>query len=176
MHGPSILDAPWDNVALDAVRDSCSSAPSSPEGSGCSPTRNNVPQIIEHEITPADTLVGLSLRYDVEVSELRRLNGIHGDGYSPLYRITLKKKIKVPTTRGYLPADPRVVEAILQRKKIRRFESQVGGARVDEARFYLEETGWNFKDALEQYVQDVEWEHETEKDEDDRKKASASRS
>mmetsp|Transcript_19685 Transcript_19685/g.33765 ORF Transcript_19685/g.33765 Transcript_19685/m.33765 type:complete len:159 (-) Transcript_19685:104-580(-) len=118
---------------------------------------------IEHEISDADTLVGLAMRYDVDVEDIKRVNKIFGDKFAPLRHITLKKKITIPTDKSYKPVDPAVLEALAKRKKIAQFRDRTKCEDDGEIKYYLEQSSWDLEKGIADYVADKAWAAEQER-------------
>mmetsp|Transcript_22463 Transcript_22463/g.37119 ORF Transcript_22463/g.37119 Transcript_22463/m.37119 type:complete len:184 (+) Transcript_22463:58-609(+) len=116
-------------------------------------------QIIEHEISPADTIMGLSLKYDAEPQVIKNLNGIFGDISAPVFRLTFKKKLRIPTNRSQpIPTDPAVLEALRRRRAMKEFRDTSKCNSDSETRFYLDSNDWDVSRALSDYQSDCLWE------------------
>eukprot|EP00753_Platysulcus_tardus_P000054 PLAT1005.1.p1 GENE.PLAT1005.1~~PLAT1005.1.p1 ORF type:complete len:297 (+),score=97.35 PLAT1005.1:39-893(+) len=94
---------------------------------------------ILHKTGRADTLAGLALRYDVEVSDIKRLNSIVGNPNLALY-----PTIKVPRKEGmeYESASKEAEEAVRRRRLMKRFE-ELTGADDEEALLALNEVDFD---------------------------------
>ena len=107
------------------------------------------PTVIEHVLMPSDTLAGITLKYNVSSTELRRANSFSGN------KIAFgQKTIKIPLRRrGQVvqvqdPSDPGVV---LEKFRSITLEGDI------EARYYLEE-GESLEGAYSLWKNDQDWE------------------
>ena len=107
------------------------------------------PTVIEHVLMPADTLAGITLKYNVSATELRQANNFSGNkinfGRTTL-KIPLRRRGQVVDVQS--PSDPGVV---LEKFRSITLEGDI------EARYYLEE-GRGLEGAYELWKQDQEWE------------------
>jgi hypothetical protein len=108
---------------------------------------------IKHFVSNQDTLLSISVRYDVEVDELCTINRLpRGMTSSSLYT---RLFVLVPD-RGQQAQheDP----ATLAQRLIQRFV-RTARCSAGEARSYLAMAAWQYEAALEQHRVDVGWEH-----------------
>jgi len=108
---------------------------------------------IVHPLNRLDTLMGLALRYDVPIDELKRVNQLTGHNISHLFEILIPLKPN---------QTPEVKKIHLTKKQeqdqlIRSFRSKTG-VDLDEAKFYMEEANFDLDAALSEYKADSQWE------------------
>lgn len=112
-----------------------------------------------------DTLASLSLRYGVPVSILRQHNRLPSDAD---YLLAARNTLLIPTayitgtTGGSgVSLSPHPVEDAAERERkilIRRFMVACKEADYDAAVVYLEESGYDFEEAVARHREDAEWE------------------
>lgn len=108
------------------------------------------PMVVEHTVMPDDTLQGICLRYNVSVTEVRRINLFSGSS------IQCKKSLLIPVRRGVsyniMMQQYDSKEVVLQ-----KFRNATGEA-VAEARIYLEEHSWDLDTSIAAWKTDENWE------------------
>jgi hypothetical protein len=123
-----------------------------------------------------DTIVSLSLRYGIPASVLRRHNNLAPDAD---YLLAARHTLLIPTAyitrrhgggdqsgdgdgdEGELSLSPHPVEDEAERERktaIRRWMVACKEADYDTAVVYLEESGYDFAEAVRRYWDDVAWE------------------
>lgn len=102
--------------------------------------------ILEHTVLSEDTLQGISLRYRVSVTELRRLNMFSGNS------IQCKKTLRIPVEPGMqIRYQPDTRNVTIQ--KFRNITSE----GVAEACLYLEDNQWDITAAISAWKEDTNW-------------------
>eukprot|EP00741_Cyanophora_paradoxa_P002876 tig00000079_g2792.t1 len=116
--------------------------------------------VVEHPVSAADTLLGLSLCYNVPVAQIRQANGLSlgASPSTPVERLTFKKKLIIPSNGSYVPPRPEVLEALRQSKALRQF-GEMTGADVEEAKFYCSNSNYDAAKAAAEYKEDKAWEN-----------------
>ncbi|KAL2181672.1 uncharacterized protein P884DRAFT_281868 [Thermothelomyces heterothallicus CBS 202.75] len=111
-----------------------------------------------------DTLASLSLRYGIPLPVLRRHNNLPSDAD---YLLAARNTMLIPTAYIITPASgeaslsPHPVEDAAERERkimIRRFMVACKEADYDAAVVYLEESGYDFEEAVARHREDAEWE------------------
>jgi hypothetical protein len=151
------MDARWDHRAAPPPQPRAPAsflapaAPSPPPprpaaGGGAEP-----PPHIVHALLPSDTLQGLAFRYHVTPAEIRLLNDLPSDNLATCgreLRIPVGARAPLPTTRD--APDPRAATLRAFRVSHRLSEP--------EARYYLEDAGWDSGLAAAALAQDLAFE------------------
>jgi hypothetical protein len=128
---------------------------------------------VRHEITAADTLIGLSISYSIPVrirgvlltsqlSEIRKSNSLFWEEASrPLCHVTVKKHLIIPRTSTVKTVAPEVLEALRKRDLISRFMRDCGDNLVmeEEAKTFLERSEWDLYKALDLRHDEGGWYH-----------------
>lgn len=113
-----------------------------------------------HEVRRTDTLAGLALKYNTNITILKQVNRLYSTG--ELYKL---KYIKVPNPNpGTTPPPPSPSPDTPTSAK-RPFSYtwslqklvEATGACQEEALFYLEDNGWDAKLARESRELDIQW-------------------
>jgi hypothetical protein len=107
----------------------------------------DAPVVLEHIIVPGDTLQGLCLRYRVSAVELRRHNNFSGNNISYLKKLRIPIDHSMPVIRQSEDSH----EVMIQKFR------QITHENVTEAKYYMEESGWDIKRALEAWHSDSTW-------------------
>lgn len=118
------------------------------------PRNENGDSIIEHEVTPSDTLSGLCLKYGVSAVEIRRANHISGNHIQHLrkMKIVIKSGKKVPAT--VFTQENKEINVLVLFKKI------TGEGDV-EAKIYLSDAGYDLNKAVAAWKADTQWHEST---------------
>jgi len=109
---------------------------------------------ITHIILDTETLQGIGLKYDVSVSEIKKLNRMTTDA---LHERTLLK-IPVKNMQSNYSSDPAQLEDLLKKRLIGRFKRDTKTTSNDEALYYLENNFGDYDAAVKEYRSDIEWE------------------
>jgi len=104
-------------------------------------------------VTEVDTLVGISLKYNVPISRLQRINRL-GNSHQIFHLSTLL----VPKTADNKAPPPRPHEAAAIRKEALKSFQRRTGVTAEEARFYMEEHDYHLEKALKEYEEETKWE------------------
>lgn len=103
-------------------------------------------RFILHPVSKSDTLMGLAMKYKTTAATIQALNDL------PTSNLGFLTTVKVPR-----PADGAVRVPIgtaeSEAAQLRRFRVE-NHTTETEARFYLEEAGWCFESALQQFKED----------------------
>jgi len=111
---------------------------------------HEIPPFIEHVVQKNDSLIHLSLKYDVSVSQLRQVNFLlTGD------MIHHRKTWLIPTNGRLIT--PETPKPPTERELILRFKSRFG-CTFEEANYYLQESNWEFETASKEFEEDKKWE------------------
>jgi len=108
-----------------------------------------------HKILEGETLIGIALKYDISVSQLKRINRLGTDQIFPLKELLIpvdKAAHKSPTE------NPANVKALA----VSTFKNKAG-CSLEEATFYMESADFDVAAALKEFEQDVKWEVENKK-------------
>jgi len=111
---------------------------------------------ITHIILDTETLQGISLKYDVSVSEIKKLNKMSTDA---LHERTLLK-IPVKNLQSNYSADPAQLEDLLKKRLVARFKRETKTMSSDEALYYLENNFGEYDAAIKEYRADIAWEQQ----------------
>lgn len=104
--------------------------------------------VIVHTVMQHDTIQGLSLRYRVPVSELRRFNFLQSNN------VQVVKDLKIPISHG----QQIVLQSVTDRDVVlQQFKNETGESR-EEALAYLEEHDYSLRAALEHWREDEVYE------------------
>lgn len=107
--------------------------------------------IVEHVVLPDDTLQGLCLRYGVSAVALRQLNNFSGNAFRS------RKVLRVPLEKGATIRPQEFSHTVL----LQKFKNATSEPDM-EAKFYLEENGWDLSRALADWSGDEKWIREEE--------------
>ncbi len=114
-----------------------------------------------HQVKENDTLVGISLRYDIAVDLIRMANDFTGDD------IYFKKEIIIPYTNGMiykdkLPATEQEQKegkiVLMNQALVEKYKDQP--TYREEAKYYLEITSYDLEKALDEFEEDMKFEKE----------------
>jgi len=109
------------------------------------------PDYYKHIVEDGETLVGLSLKYSIHASELRRINKLSSD-----LQIYSKKFIYIPKTpeNVHLLAPKSTKSSDNKPLLLRVFQRKTGVTSQDEARYYMDEAEYNVDKAVKQWQED----------------------
>lgn len=107
------------------------------------------PDYITHQVTRADTLAGLALKYKTTTSTIKRVNRMPND------LVFQRDVIFIPKTAGCTQPIPSI-DKMPNSSKIGFFVSRTGCAK-EEAKFYLEESDWDVDTAVKSWKEDMSW-------------------
>lgn len=127
-------------------------SPSGVQESSSSQADSNV---VRHLVAKTDTLSGLSVRYGVKVDDIKRANNIIGDSIFERKFVDIPNPTRIPSEEE-LSSRP-IPKCGKDSTAISRFVLLAKCTPV-EAKFYLTDHDWNFKEAMAAYKQDLEWE------------------
>jgi len=113
-----------------------------------------VPDFFVHIIEKGDTLVGLSLKYGVQVDVLARINFLNKSNFHQISHI---KQLKIPTNGKTI--SPQVLRTPTKQEITNEF-ARKNKLNADEARYYLEDNNWDIEAATKELEKDEEWEKE----------------
>uniref|UniRef100_A0A6S8EI30 LysM domain-containing protein n=1 Tax=Aplanochytrium stocchinoi TaxID=215587 RepID=A0A6S8EI30_9STRA len=106
-----------------------------------------------HEVTPNDTIQGIILRYGVDFSNVRKLNGMTSD------RLTSYSVLKIPKQMVSTPTHMKPIETSSpQDVLLHAFKAINPELGLPECRVYLAESNWVLERAIHEYQQDCKWE------------------
>jgi len=114
-----------------------------------------------HEVTPADTLGGLELRYGVSSSLIRRLNGMTSDRLNAFMQLKIpKKNHRQPTNL----APTMIVDKRTEKMQILRvFRINFPDIGEHEVEYYLSMAKGSVREGLELCRRDIEWERKNKR-------------
>ncbi|KAI8898314.1 hypothetical protein BC833DRAFT_590373 [Globomyces pollinis-pini] len=115
--------------------------------------KNKLPgdeSFIVHYITNTDTLVGISLRYNITIQKLRQVNRLFTD------EVCNRESLIIPGIhyQHQIPMNP---DDELK-KLIKRFQIQTKCVDYFEAKSYMMQNDYDLDMAVVQYCDDLEWE------------------
>ena len=129
---------------------------SRPRGRG---EKDKSDQFLVHHVRKTDTMTGLSLRYNVTIDEIRKVNHlIYSNASLQTHRAVL---IPVkPTTRIAPPAPPTIEEQRDDAQKIciKRWQMRTKDTSRNLGRYYLEQVDWDVEAAIRNWQLDNDWE------------------
>jgi len=108
-----------------------------------------------HYVSPRDTLVGISFKYNVPVDHIKRANKMFSSNINEREKLIIPGAKTLPKTVND-PTDEMKVERERQRLT-KRFQVATKSPE-EETKFYLEEHDYDVEKALQSYKDDVEWE------------------
>jgi len=108
------------------------------------------PEFIIYEVQEGDTLVGISLKYDVPVNEIQRANFI-----TTGHQIFHRKTLRIPTHGRWLA--PQIVKPKGEAELISDFKGRTGSGS-EEAKYYLREAEMDMEEAVKNFKDDKAWE------------------
>jgi len=109
---------------------------------------------INHVISETDTLSGIALRYRVKANEIRKVNGLIGNGDQAIFKHVF---LRIPANPQQVHEQGAMDEAsynILKRRTIARFARKSGCNNIDEAQYYLEAHHFDFDKAMSEFKTD----------------------
>jgi len=109
---------------------------------------------LTHIILDTETLQGIGLKYDISVSEIKKLNKMTTDA---LHERTLLK-IPVKNPPSSYSSDPVELEDLLKKRLIARFKRDTKITSKDEALYYIENNSGDYDAAIKEYHSDIVWE------------------
>lgn len=107
--------------------------------------------IVKHFVQSTDTLYGLSLKYNVAVSDLRKANRLFDTD-----EVVMRTFIYIPSVSQSLAPEPRPDDIKVQ--LIRQFQLNTECRDGFEAKTYLHLNDWDLVKAVESYHSDLHWE------------------
>ena len=107
--------------------------------------------IVKHFVQSTDTLYGLSLKYNVAVSDLRKANRLFDTD-----EVVMRTFIYIPSVAQSLAPEPRPDDIKVQ--LIRQFQLNTECRDGFEAKTYLNLNDWDLAKAVESYHSDMHWE------------------
>ncbi|RUS14827.1 hypothetical protein BC937DRAFT_93268 [Endogone sp. FLAS-F59071] len=120
-----------------------------------------------HYVQPTDTVVGLALKYNVDLTLLRRTNRIFHDN-----DIHARTALLIPGYAGLsVSSSPSPDDE--RKARLKRFQLQSKCIDPAEARVYMDAAEYNVEDALERYRDDLAWERAHPKPEGEGSRLSA---
>ena len=117
---------------------------------------------IVHTITRADTLHGLSLRYDCSVENIKKANGLWTNNIHERVELIIPVDRIPPTFKPH----PEGVLGILDAKKLQKdveLFRDLTKCTKDECTYYMEQTQYEFRKAYELWKSDRAWEVDRDK-------------
>eukprot|EP01117_Protostelium_nocturnum_P007437 TRINITY_DN2659_c0_g1_i1.p1 TRINITY_DN2659_c0_g1~~TRINITY_DN2659_c0_g1_i1.p1 ORF type:complete len:367 (+),score=143.14 TRINITY_DN2659_c0_g1_i1:102-1202(+) len=119
-------------------------------------------EFLKHVVKSTDTLVGLSVKYDVKTDDIKYFNRLVKDSdlfTKPVVLIPYKgQKITHPNKRTEL--DERKQE---MKRMVKRFHKQTGCELEAEAKFYLDDSNFDYELALQKFREDSTWDSKQSK-------------
>jgi hypothetical protein len=106
----------------------------------------SAPAVIEHVIMPCDTMQGICLKYRVSAVTLRRFNNFSGNSFRS------KKALRIPLEPGV----PVSIQLPTHDVMIQQFKN-ITGEGHQESQFYLEDHGWDLREAVAAFNGDLAW-------------------
>eukprot|EP01104_Vermistella_antarctica_P001166 TRINITY_DN11225_c0_g1_i1.p1 TRINITY_DN11225_c0_g1~~TRINITY_DN11225_c0_g1_i1.p1 ORF type:complete len:255 (+),score=46.00 TRINITY_DN11225_c0_g1_i1:206-970(+) len=108
---------------------------------------------ISHLVLPTDTIVGLSLRYSVSQTDIRKANNI-----SPGLKVQSRTTLRIPAKdTKEQDVGSKEMEEHIQKRLLVKFKKQTGTKSDEEALYYLEETLWHYEKAVAMCAEDDSW-------------------
>ena len=104
------------------------------------------PEFLEHIVTCLDTLPGVSLKYNVPVSAIKKCNRMYSSNDIQAYKVL---HIPRSSTTSAFVQDPKEI-------MVQEFKEITGEDEV-ESRIYLQEASWDIKVAVKAYNEDGNW-------------------
>ncbi|KEY70224.1 hypothetical protein S7711_04333 [Stachybotrys chartarum IBT 7711] len=126
--------------------------------------KEEAPDILHFLHHEHDSVASLSLRYGVPANALRQANNITSD-----HLLLGRRTVLIPGEyyKGGVSLSPRPVEGEeeeLRKGKIRRFMTSCKVSDYDVALLYLDQSHYDFDNAVDAYLADEAWEREHSKD------------
>jgi len=109
------------------------------------------PPLFTYTIQPGDTLVGISMRFNAPIEELKKHNYLpHG------YNVYHLKTMQIPTNGK--PVPKLLMPPPSKADQLKEFKRKAGDAcTLEEAKFYMEAANYNEDTALEEFKEDRRW-------------------
>lgn len=104
------------------------------------------PAVIDHVVMPSDTMQGICLKYRVSAVTLRQYNNFSGNSFRS------KKSLRIPLEPGI----PVSIQLPTHDVMVQQFKN-ITGEGHQESQFYLEEHGWDLREAVASFNGDVAW-------------------
>lgn len=115
----------------------------------------SVDGFINHVISDTDTLSGIALRYGVTMNDIRKANGLVGNGDHAIFqRLVLRIPAKAQQVQEQGEIDLAAYN-LLKRRTIARFARKSGCNNLDEAQYYLETHHFDYELAMSEYQKDA---------------------
>jgi len=108
-----------------------------------------------HKVLTTDTLVGLSLRYNIPTKDIQRINRLTTD------QVYTKKTLLIPKNANAKlpnPDDIAVLEESQRKLKHQRDFRRETSCSREESLYYLEESNYNYPESIQSWRSDREWE------------------
>lgn len=118
-------------------------------------------EYIYHPVDKRDSLMAISLRYGISVADLKLVNNL------PTENLAAVRTLKIPRDRARVVIAPATTSEDGKSAKVRRLIAlaigRVPGERLSEpeARFYLEDAGWDVDAALALWRRDEDFDAST---------------
>eukprot|EP01101_Sappina_pedata_P000675 TRINITY_DN1086_c0_g1_i1.p1 TRINITY_DN1086_c0_g1~~TRINITY_DN1086_c0_g1_i1.p1 ORF type:complete len:289 (-),score=102.75 TRINITY_DN1086_c0_g1_i1:124-990(-) len=106
-----------------------------------------------HVIIPSDTLMGLSLKYGVQVNEIKSTNGLFSGN------IHERSILKIPIKDASQIKFEGNKEDVMKRRLVNNFKKDTKILEDSEALFYLESSNFDVDEAMRCFMEDNQWEH-----------------
>lgn len=110
---------------------------------------------INHVISDTDTLSGIALRYGVTANDIRKVNGLVGNGDQAIFKLVV---LRIPANPSHVKEQEGLDNASynrLKRRTIARFARKSGCNNLDEAQYYLETHHFDFDTAMLEFQKDA---------------------
>ncbi|KAL3425996.1 hypothetical protein PVAG01_02787 [Phlyctema vagabunda] len=135
-------------------RDNTQAAPPEKSSAGEQPAED-VLHFLDHDI---DSVTSLSLRYNVPINALRRVNGITSD-----HLLRARRTLLIPGEyyKGGVSLSPRPVEGEEEERRkaiVRKWQVACKVSEYEVALLYLKQNDYNLESAIEAYKEDEQWE------------------
>jgi len=111
-----------------------------------------------HYISNRDTLVGLSLKYNVSVDEIKRANKMFSNNIHEHEKLIIPGVKHLPKSMSDM-SDEMKQERYRQRVT-KRFQLVTKCVDPAEAQFYMEDNDYSLDTAVQKYLDDLKWEKE----------------
>ncbi|WPH03545.1 Hypothetical protein R9X50_00642500 [Acrodontium crateriforme] len=124
-----------------------------------SPLHEPAPDVL-HFLTPSDSILSLSMAYNVPITALRKANNVFSDHLLPGRRTVI---IPGEYYKNGISLSPRPIEGEeeeAKKNKVRRWMVACKVAEYDVALLYLQQADWTLDAAVEAYREDERWEKE----------------
>jgi len=132
----------------------------------CSDPAPEMPKLVRHRVTTLDTLLGLSLKYGVSVDLIKQANRMGSESVFQYKFLDIPNPTKLPSQEEIEADQKNLPKEGKEGIMISRFLRMASSKDEAEARFYLEECGWDVNKAVKMREDDLEWEEEDVKKKD----------